>query len=96
MFADIQHLLDKLPQDPCDMTFDEFIAKLGVSENVYILSIQSSLQKAKVFSKCSVNDICINPYIKHLLHTRQANHDIQFTLDIYSLIVYVCDYMTMA
>ena len=34
--------------------------------------------------------------MQHLLHAWQANHDIQFILDIYSLIVYVCDYMTKA
>ena len=34
--------------------------------------------------------------MQHLLHAWQENHDIQFILDIYSLIVYVCDYMNKA
>ena len=96
MHSDIQELLQKLGTDPSEMTFDEFLTPVGVSEDVYILVLQSSLHKLKVFLKCDVNEICINAYMKHLLHAWQANHDIQFILDIYSLIVYVCDYMTKA
>ena len=46
--------------------------------------------------KHNVKDTHINVYRKHLLHAWQANHDIQFILDAYRLILYVCDYMTKA
>ena len=78
------------------MTFEEFLAELGINESVYILAIWSSIHKPKVFIKCNVKDTHINAYMKHLLHAWQANHDIQFILDAYSLILYVCDYITKA
>ena len=96
VYADIQSFLEKLSPDPGDMTFEEFLAKLGVGETVYIFAIWRSLHKAKTFIKHSVKDIHINAYMQHLLHAWQANHDIQFILDIYILIIYVCDYMTKA
>ena len=38
----------------------------------------------------------VNAYMKNMLHVWQANHDIQFVLDAYSCIVYICDYLTKA
>ena len=78
------------------MIFGEFLTKLGMSESLYILAIQSSLDKPKVFIKCNLSDICINCYMKHLLSYWQENHDIQFVLEAYSCVVYICDYMTKA
>ena len=97
VYADIQVFVEKLGPDPGDMTFEEFLAKVGVSETVYIFSIPSSLHKAKIFiMQCQGHTYrCIHATFI-LLHAWQANHDIQFILDIYSLIVYVCDYMTKA
>ena len=96
VYSDIQEFLHNLGTDPCKMTFEEFVTQVGVSEDVYILALRSSLHKPKIFIKCNVNEIRVNAYMKHLLHAWQANHDVQFILDVYSLIVYVCDYMTKA
>ena len=38
----------------------------------------------------------INFYMKGMLSVWQANHDIQYVLDAYSCVVYICDYMTKA
>ena len=96
LYAQIQELVEKLGPNECSMTFGEFLTKLGISESLYILVIQSSLDKPKVFIKCDLLDICMNCYIKHLLSAWQGNHDIQFVLDAYSCVVYICDYMTKA
>ena len=37
VYADVQVFLEELSPDPGDMTFEEFLAKVGVSETVYIL-----------------------------------------------------------
>ena len=37
VYADIQVFLEKLSPNPGDMTFEEFLAKVGISETVCIL-----------------------------------------------------------
>ena len=65
--AQIQEWLEKLGSNECNMTFGECLTKLGISESLYILTIQSSLGKPKLFIESSVSNICINCYMKHLL-----------------------------
>ena len=73
-------------------TFNEFIEELGMTEEEYIKSIQSSLKSPKVFLKRKPSEIRINPYMKGLLHCWQANHDIQYILDGYAVAVYIIAY----
>ena len=39
-------------------------------------------------------DIRVNSYMNSLLSAWQSNHDIQYILDAYSCVAYICDYMT--
>ena len=39
VYATVPALLQKLGPDPCDMTFEEFLAEIGINESVYILDI---------------------------------------------------------
>ena len=68
-----------------DLTFDEFLKEVGLTENDYIKAIQTSLKTEKVFLKRKPLESRINPYMKDLLGVWKANHDIQFVL--YSYIV---------
>ena len=95
-YAQIQEWLEKLGPNECNMTFGKFLTELGISETLYVLAIQNSLDNPKVFTECSLSDIHINCYMKHLLSALQGNHDIQFVLDAYSCALYICDYMTNA
>ena len=61
IYAQIQELLEKLGPNECNMTFGEFLTKLGISESLYILAIP------QVLIKCNPSDIHINCYMKHLL-----------------------------
>ena len=54
------------------------------------------LGKPKVFLKCEVQDMYTNCYLRNMLSAWQANHYIQFPLDAYSCVVYICDCMTKA
>ena len=54
------------PEDS-NITFENFLSKLGTTEEVYILAICSSLQKPKVFLKQDVPDIYINCHMKNML-----------------------------
>ena len=76
-FLDIPSLLDYV-----NMTYSE-----------YILAVRSNLKKKKVFLKRSTQEIYTNGYMKGLVHVWKANHDIQYVLDPYSCVVYICDYM---
>ena len=38
-YAQIQGCLETLGPNECNMTFDEFLTKLGISETLYILAI---------------------------------------------------------
>ena len=52
---------------PESNTFDDFLQKLGITEEVYILALRSSIHKPKVFLKWEVQDIYMNCYMKGML-----------------------------
>ena len=76
-----------------DITFDEFLEELGLSEDDYIMALQTSLKTEKVFLKRRPLENRINPYMKDLLGVWKANHDIQFVLDAYACAVYIVSYI---
>ena len=54
------------------------------------------MKKPKLFIERSVKDVFINAYIKDLVMAWQANHDIQYVLDVYSCVMYIGDHITKA
>ena len=91
-FTQISHLLNNMPDNIT--TFQEFLDLTALSQDDYILAIQSSLQRPKIFLKRNCKETRVNAYMKNLLHVWQANHDVQYVLDAYQCITYICDYMT--
>ena len=61
---------------------------------MYILAVRSTIKKRKIFLKRKLQEIYLNNYMKDLVHVWNANHDIQYVLDPYSCVVYICDYLT--
>ena len=47
----MQEILAKMKPEDSNITFENFLSKLGTTKEVYILAICSSLQKPKVFLK---------------------------------------------
>ena len=47
----MQEILAKMKPEDSNITFENFLSKLGATEEVYIPAIHSSLQKPKVFLK---------------------------------------------
>ena len=76
-----------------ELTHDEFLESIQMSEMDYILTIRSSLKTAKVFYQRKPNALRVNPYMKGMLAVIKANHDVQYPLDIYALVCYVADYL---
>lgn len=59
-----------------DITFDNLLVVLSITESDYILVIRSSINIATVFLKRSSNELRINNYIPACLSAWRANMDI--------------------
>ena len=75
------------------INFHEILNELNMSYELYILALRSTIAKKKIFLKRKLNEIFTNNYMTDLIHVWKANHDIQYVLDPYSCIVYICDYL---
>jgi hypothetical protein len=71
----------------------EFLKKIQITEETYILALRSKLKNPKVFLKREVKDIFVNPFNKEILDLHRANMDIQFILDPYACISYIVNYV---
>ena len=60
-----------------DITFDELLQELDISEHQYILAIQSFLKSLTIFLKRSPNELQINNYNRKCLRAWRANMNIQ-------------------
>ena len=76
-----------------DITFDEFLQEVGLSEDEYMKAIQTSLKTEKIFLKRRPFESRINPYMRDLIGVWKANHDIQFVLDAYACAMYIVSYI---
>ena len=83
--------LNKLPEDV--ETHESWLTYNGIDEDTYICIIQSTLKCPKVFLKRKPAEHRVNAYMKGLLAVWQGNHDVQFVLDPYQCVTYICDYM---
>lgn len=77
-----------------DITFQNFLNKLGFTEENYILALRHTLKRNTLFLKRSPSEIRINNYNTHLLKAWRANMDIQYVLDPYSCATYILSYIT--
>ena len=77
-----------------DITFDELLQELNVTEEKYLLAVQSSIKTATIFLKRSPNELRVNNYNPACLLAWRANMDIQFVLDIYACAVYIVNYIS--
>lgn len=96
--GEFQKLHEKLNgmKDGGDISFDDLLEKLGVSEENYTLAIRASLVTATIFLKRNPNELRINNYNKSCLLTWRANMDIQYVLDVYACAMYIVSYISKA
>ena len=87
-------LINKLKKLPEDVeTHESWLTYNGIDEDKYIHIIRSTLKRPKVFLKRRPAENRVNAYMKGLLAVWQGNHDVQFVLDPYQCVTYICDYM---
>lgn len=79
-----------------DITFDQMLANLEISEQNYLLAVRSGLNTPTIFLKREPNELRINNYNPACLSACRANMDIQFVLDIYACAMYIVSYISKA
>ncbi len=95
MWKDIKNKLNDLKEGK-DITFDELLKELDVSEHDYVLAVRSSINCPTIFLKRTPNELRINNYNSACLHAWRANMDIQFVLDVYACAMYIVSYISKA
>ena len=91
-YKSIKTFINKVTKKDENMTFEEVLEKLELSEDEYMLALRSSLKGPKVFLRRNLNERTINAYNRDLLILWQGNMDIQIILDPYATCAYVCNY----
>ena len=76
-----------------DITFDQLLSKLNITECDYILAVRSSINAPTVFLR-NPYELRINNYNPSCLSAWRANTDIQFVLDVDACAVYIVNYIS--
>ena len=79
-----------------DITFDQLLVNLKLTEQNYLLAVQSSLKSPTIFLKRKPNELRFNNYNAACLSAWRANMDIQFVLDVYACAIYIVSYISKA
>lgn len=87
-------LLTDLKINSTEMSFSEFLEKLNLTEDFYIIAVRSSLTAPKLFLKRNVAEIRVNPYNDLMIRCWEANIDVQFILDAYACAAYIVSYIS--
>ena len=77
-----------------DISFDQLLSDLKVTEENYVLAIRSSLNASTVFLERTPVELRINNYNPDCLRAWRADMDIQFVLDVYACAVYIVNYIS--
>ena len=94
LYKSVRKHLQEFWHSECNSSIDEFMTKCECSYDDYLNAICTSLKSTKIFLKRSMQEIRMNPYMKNLVDTWQANHDIQYVVDPYACARYITDYIT--
>ena len=89
----IKEVLDSMKYGE-NITFGDFLKKLQLTEESYILAVRHTLKRDTLFLKRAPSEIRINSYNTDLLKAWQANMDIQYVLDPYACATYILSYIT--
>ena len=89
----IKNYLDNMKEGE-DISFDQLLFNMSVTEEKYLLAVSSSLNSPTVFLKRNPNELRINNYNSACLSAWRANMDIQYVLDVYACAVYIVNYIS--
>jgi hypothetical protein len=92
----ITESINDIDTESDDRDFYQFLSSLGISEELYMLAVRTTIKRSTVFLKRRPCEVRINSYNTTLLQLWQANIDVQFILNPYSCIQYIVDYIDKA
>ena len=75
-----------------DDSLCKILLDLDVEEDDYKKALKMSDRGKQVILKRNPNECYINNYNERCLRAFQANMDLQFCMDVYAVVTYVCDY----
>ena len=92
--AILQKVKDHLESDKFNKedSLADILNNLRIKENDYKNALKRSDRGRQVILKRKPSECYVNNYNKRCLKAFQANMDIQFCLDVYAVVTYVCDY----
>lgn len=79
-----------------EITVDQLLINLNVTEQNYYLVIQSGLNSLTICLKRNPHELRVNNYNSACLSAWRANMDIQFVLDVYACAMYIVSYTSKA
>ncbi|CAJ1069182.1 uncharacterized protein LOC115579693 [Xyrichtys novacula] len=90
--------LNRLLHEPttASLSFEQLLAKCEFTKEEYHRCLQSKTNGSQVMLKRGPKDVWVNGYNPYLLKAWNANMDIQFILNPYSCIMYMCSYISKA
>ena len=92
--VEIDERLRKKDNSVLSISFDDLLTDIGLDEDMYIMTIRSTLSKTSVFIRRHPKDIRVNAFNKQILRLFGSNMDIQFILDPYGCVHYIVNYIS--
>ena len=77
-----------------NMTIEEFIKKVGVSEDAYYKALKTSKNGPMLVLKRQVNERFVNSYNPEILKAFDSNTDFQVAFDAYAVATYMINYVS--
>ncbi|KAM9771028.1 uncharacterized protein ACBT44_004625 isoform 2-T2 [Syngnathus typhle] len=90
----VQRLLNE--PETSSLTLPQLLAKCELTDAEYVECLYTTASKSSVVLKRDPKDCWVNNYNRHLLLAWDANLDIQYILNAFSCISYICSYISKA
>jgi exonuclease III len=74
--------------------FDGMLHELHMTHEEYILAVRAGLKRPEVLLERRVFELMTQNFMTHGVPLWPHNHDLQFILDAFACLVYICDYIT--
>ena len=93
LLKSVQNILTAQLHMCATMTLDNILKDLNRDIEMYTNELCISQKGQNIILKCDVKDIFINAYNRDILAPWQGNIDLQYVIDEYSTVLYVCSYI---
>ena len=92
-FTLIKSVLAAMKPGEDNITMDQFLSKVCLDLDSYVLAIRSTLSKPTLFIQRQPSELRVNNYNVDCLRAWRANMDVQYILDVYACATYITSYV---